>query len=604
MSGAISFGGLVSGLDTEGIIDQLIAIGSRPIDFLLSRKSTIERKNAAFKDLNTKFAALEDRAFSLTTISNIIGRKATSANTDNLVATANADALEGTFSVDILQLATSTKRESANVGGQGNGNGGIAVSNVAAFKADTIQQINDNNRTKATEITEGNFFVNGVQINVLNGSTLQSILDDIRINALGGAAGDIADLRVDAPLKGSVIELTDDAAVPITITNGTSNFLSVFNLDTSIDTGGTRVSSDAVDGVRTQLLLDGSEGSTNIEQAIGTGTITINGEGITYNQANDTLQDILDRINQSNAGVTAAFSSVGSGKIVLTNSQNGALSVNVSDTGNLANALGLGVANEVIGQSAQIQIDGGPSQFFNNNTGINPPGFPGLTLDLLKADPGNPVSVTVAADTDGAVTNVKGFIDQYNVVAATIRELTDYNPETKEAGLLLSDSTIRGILNRMNSMLTGTVSGLTEGKTSGTLIELGFNFGDIGSLPGTTNDLQLNEGVLRDALRDTPTRVAEIFGAEDLPDNEGIFEQFKTYFDSLSNATGIFNQRQKIGDDQIVDINDQITTLNSRLEKKRSLLELQFTNMEKALLDSQSQQNALAGLIAGIGGGQ
>ncbi|PKL74599.1 MAG: hypothetical protein CVV27_19655, partial [Candidatus Melainabacteria bacterium HGW-Melainabacteria-1] len=49
---AISFGGLASGLDTNGIINQLIAIESRPLTLLSAQRSTLLGRMDAYKDLN------------------------------------------------------------------------------------------------------------------------------------------------------------------------------------------------------------------------------------------------------------------------------------------------------------------------------------------------------------------------------------------------------------------------------------------------------------------------------------------------------------------------------------------------------------------------
>lgn len=590
----ISFGGLVSGLDSNKIIQQLLAIESRPISILSKQKSTLQSKFDAFKDLNTKLAALEDKAFALTQFSNIVSRKATPSNASVLSVTSNSNASIGTFQVEVLQLASATKRQTANTAGQGNSNGGVA--DLTDFSAETVTQLNTNNRLKG-QLSEGTFFVNGQQILVTNTKSINDIITDINTATGGTVTGSLV---MDPAKNGLVLQLNSGSA--ITISNGTSNFLSLTNLDTATYAAGSLTSTDAINGVRNDLKLDGSAGAVNLSQAVGSGTLTINGVGVSYNAANDSINDIISRINTSNTGVTASFSSAGSGKLILTSQQNGPLSINVSDSGNFANALGINsAASETLGNSAQIKVDGGPTQFFNSNAGLSPAGLTGITLDLKDDDPGNPVTVTVNADSDTLVNKAKEFVSQYNSVVNQIAELTKYDAATQKGGILIADSSISGIKERLNRLMFTTVSGLSEGTTTGSLTELGFNTGAVGSEPGTTTQLQLDESKLRAAVQATPTRVAQLLGATATTDNSnGAFQRVKNYLDSFSNSTGILAQKQKSTNTQIQSIDKRINTLNKQLEFRQKLLENQFGSLETTLAGLQSQQSALSGLLSSL----
>lgn len=585
----ISFGGLISGLDTQKLIQQLTAIEARPISLLTKQKSTLQSQFDAFKDLNTRLASLEEKAFSLTQFSNVFARKATPADANILNVTADSSASIGSFSVNVLQLATATTRQTAAGAGQGNNNGGIA--NLGNFSAETFSQINTNNRLKG-QVTDGTFFVNGQQINVTGAKTLTQIFTDINTATGGTVTGS---LILDPAKEGLVVRLA--SAGPITVSNGTSNFLSLTNLDTATFGAGELRSTDAVNGVRTDLKLDGSAGAVNISQAVGSGTLSINGIGVTYNASADTLNDIINRINASNTGVTAAFSSAGSGSVILTNTQAGPTGITVSDTGNLATALGFNApTSQTLGQSAQIQINGGGTQSFTTNSGISPSGVSGITLALKSTGVTN---VTVNADTDVLVNKAKDFVSQYNSVIDKINELTKYDPVTQESGILLADSTVAGIRARADKLLFGTVSGLSQGSYTGSLSELGFSTGPVGSAVGTTTDLQLDESKLRSALENSPTRVGQLLGALATTDgSNGAFQRVKNYFDSFSNSTGILAEKQKSTNSQIQSIDKRISALNSQVDFRKQLLESQFVNLEKSLAGLQSQYNSLGSLFA------
>ena len=68
----IAFGGLSSGLDTGSIIQQLLALESRPINLLNAQRETLRSQQDAYKDLNTRINGLENAAFELTKVSSLL----------------------------------------------------------------------------------------------------------------------------------------------------------------------------------------------------------------------------------------------------------------------------------------------------------------------------------------------------------------------------------------------------------------------------------------------------------------------------------------------------------------------------------------------------
>lgn len=594
--GNISFGGLASGLDTTSIIQQLISLESRPITLLTQQQSTLQTESSAYRDLNTKISALDSAAFDLTQVSNLVAHKATSSDNNVLLATANTNAITGSYQVEVLQLATASRTHTGTGTGQGNTIGGISA--ITDFSNDTIGQINSANHLSA-DLSSGNFYVNGQAVAVNSSDTLNDIFARISTATGGAVTGQLA---TDSSKGGLVVQLS--SASNITLGKGTSNFLSALKLDTASYSGGTLSSSDAINAVQADLKLDGSEGATNLAQiAVGSGTLTINGTAISYNDSQDSLNDLISRINASDAGVRAAFSAVGGGQVSLIDKNNGPLSIQISDTGGLAAALGLTASDsETLGQSAQIRVDGGAVQSFNQNSSISASGLDGIVLDLRDADPGNPVSVTVSANTDIAVNKVQNFVDKYNAVVSSIDDLTSFDPLTNTRGTLLGDFTINSVRDRLKSVVFEQVSGLVGNSTLGSLGELGLSTGAIGSIPGSTNTLQLDASKLRDALQSDPTRVAQIFGAEDTSTgSEGIASRLSSYLDGISSSTGIFNTKIKSNDSKVQELNDRINQLNDRLDKKQTLLQSQFTAMELTLSRLQTQQNSLTSLFTSIG---
>lgn len=590
----ISFGGLASGIDSDSIIQQLISIESRPITLLAQQQTKLQSRVSAYQELNTRFNGLKNAAFELTKLASVVGRKASSANTNALVATANSQATPGSYQVEVLRLATATSIRTGTQTGQGNGIGSIS-DKTNFFDSESVADINTNNRF-SQDLTAGSFFVNGQQVMINSGDKLEDIFTKISTATAGAVTAEMVE---DSSKGGLVVKLEAHSPAGITVAKGTSNFLNVTKLDTASFDSTFLVSSDAVNAVRAELDLDGSE-KTNLAATgpIGSGTLTINGTNISYNGANDSINDIIQRINNSSAGVRASFSNVGGGRVTLTSKDSGPLAVSLADTGVLADALGLRAADSVqTGQSAQISVDGGAVQSFNKNTGIEAAGLDGVVLDLRDDDP-NPISVTVSTDAEGAAAKINTFIGQFNSLIDKINELTSYDSSTKSKGVLLADSTVTGVRNRLFDLLFQRIGGLNGSSSLGSLAEIGISTGAIGAAPGTATKLELNTSKLQAALESDPARVAQLLGAAETTDGtKGIMVRIKEYLDGLSNVTGVFTQRSKLLTDQITSIGKRIDTLTLRLQNKQALLEKQFTALETNISRLQAQQNSLQSLF-------
>src|SRR5436309_15188054 len=103
--GRISSGvGLVSGINSKDIIDQLIALESQPKDLLQSRIDGVNQQKLAYTDLATRLASLKLAGTTLKKSATFQASTATSSNEDVLTATAGAGAAVGTFQLQVARL--------------------------------------------------------------------------------------------------------------------------------------------------------------------------------------------------------------------------------------------------------------------------------------------------------------------------------------------------------------------------------------------------------------------------------------------------------------------------------------------------------------------
>lgn len=101
-----SIDGLVSGLDTTSIVNQLIALERAPADRLAKSKTTADAKATAYGGLRSRVDAVKTAFQALDAASDWSPAKATSSNADAVTAIASAGAKPTSLSFEVLNLAS------------------------------------------------------------------------------------------------------------------------------------------------------------------------------------------------------------------------------------------------------------------------------------------------------------------------------------------------------------------------------------------------------------------------------------------------------------------------------------------------------------------
>lgn len=107
MAGSVSVDGLISGLDTKSIIEQLIAIQTSRITRLTDKQATQTQKANIFQTLQANYLGIRTAANALKSPILFNARSVSSSNTDILTATASDTAAIGSHQFTVVQLATS-----------------------------------------------------------------------------------------------------------------------------------------------------------------------------------------------------------------------------------------------------------------------------------------------------------------------------------------------------------------------------------------------------------------------------------------------------------------------------------------------------------------
>lgn len=98
--------GLMSSIDSDAQIKKLLSGDQTKIDNQNKKKQILEWKREDYRDINTKLLAVRNSLFDLKLSSTFTGKKVTSSDEKTLTATANGDAVPGTYDITVQKAAT------------------------------------------------------------------------------------------------------------------------------------------------------------------------------------------------------------------------------------------------------------------------------------------------------------------------------------------------------------------------------------------------------------------------------------------------------------------------------------------------------------------
>jgi flagellar hook-associated protein 2 len=314
--------------------------------------------------------------------------------------------------------------------------------------------------------------------------------------------------------------------------------------------------------------------------AAGSGTLTIAvGAGAPIsidlsaaNRDGDTLlspKEIAAAINGAsgnNGKVTASILTVnGVARLVLSASSTGAASAITLDTSAITNGAVKGALDApanfkqmTAAQDAIVWLDaadaasGGTmlTQASNTYTVVN-----GLSMTFTKAQAAGaaPVTLTIASDAGGALSNVQAFVDAYNKLQKLVAGQTYAGDPSKglNGGAFANDAGVTALRDHLAAAIRNPVNGATLAK-----------FGITASREGV---LSVNSTTLKSALAANPAGLDQVFGSASASARSGVMGDLDKYASLWSNS-----------------INGQITV------RKASVSKLQTTLVvRQASLDTQ-----------------
>jgi len=545
--------GLASGIDWSTVITELANAERAPETQWNQEQTTINNQNSAFSTIVTDLTTLQTDVQKLQDPSLYENNAATSSDSTIATATADSTAASGSYGFTFSQLATAAQIDSRSNVSQilaPNGN----LSNVTVGTAGF-----------STPATAGTFTVDGAQVTIATSDSLQTVFNNI-------AAATNQKVTASYNQTTDTITLTsaDNSEIVLGSAADTSNFLQVAQLYNT-GTTGPITSTSALGHVQVSATLSSADTKTQIQDGgSGQGQFTINGVSISYDASTDTLQDVLDRITNSAAGVTASYDALNN-QFVLTNNTTGDVGISMKDvTGNFLAATGLSTGTLQRGSNLLYSVNGGTTLVSQSNT-VN--AVPGLSVTAVAK---GTATISVSPDTSAITTAINQFITDYNAVQSYITSqmtVTTASDGTVTAGLLTGDQTANEIASGLRSTIDGVLS--TSG-LSGAVSQLG----DLG-IDGNSNDNTIaldDAGALTSALTNNLSGVETLFTD---PTN-GLMTQLNTFINSLIGSDGVVTDHQATLTDESTDISTQISNLETKISNDTDQWNSEFTAMEQA----------------------
>jgi len=350
--------GLISGINTADIIDQLIELESRPRQLVQQRNTELQARQTAYQTVNAQLLGLKSAATDLSLVTTFNQKQATSSNESVVGVTANQGAAVGDYQFTVRQLVSSQRSVSK----------GFADRNANPLGATTLTFDRAESRldrqTRLNTLNGGD----GVDLGKLRvtdrsgNTTVVDLSTAVTVNDVLDAFNNSLGVNVIASVDGDGITLTDN-------TGSTLQDLVVANL--------------GADTTASDLGLAGNSGGTatlagSQINALGDATqlATLNdGNGVYASGANDfsitdgaanafnvsvsgstTLGQLIDKINDAadaaGSGVVASVAADGVSLQLEDTAATGTLTVAAINGSSAAADLG------ILGSNAAGTIDG------------------------------------------------------------------------------------------------------------------------------------------------------------------------------------------------------------------------------------------------------
>lgn len=622
-----SIDGLVTGLDTTSIINQLLAAERIPQNQILAKQALAEARAGAFADLRGRYDAVSTAAKALDLPDDWAALSAASSSELVSVA-ATSGSITGSLSFVVQQRAaahavystdplTSLDDVIAAGGGvfsagsfEGLGFSALEGNNLAegvqTFEvtqaSNSAVTVGDSALPENLTITSSNDRVrlrlNGTQrnIDVADGTyeTRQDLVDAVNV-AIGNQADFAGKVTANLNKLDQIEFITtrqgSDATIQVTggdlrgDLNLTNDNPALTGTDAIVEVNGIATTITNTDA-DTQVALDAGTGTitATISGPIGVGTAEV--EQISFGTGS--LSEVVTAVNRAKGlGTKAAIVQVDQSeyRLQLTATETGDTSAIDLDLGMFTGLSG-GFTTLTNGQDAVLEIEGVVPYNVRSSSDTFEDLLPGVDVTLAGMPAGS-VTVDVTRNADGLAERVSTLVDAVNNVLAGLAESSAYDSETEEASLLTGNSTVR----RARDDLTRAVIAPVSGATLSTM-------GLAGVKSQSDGTFTFEKQEFLDAYNEDPAAVERLFAVDFDSEQESAMGRILDKVDAATGfGTGYLRGAEDSEKARVEDLGTQAAKWDVRLELRERALRMTYSRLETALAQLQSQSTWLAGQI-------
>jgi len=512
--------GLATGMDTDALVEQLMSASRAPLTKLEQNNTKLEWQREAMLEINSKLLSFRTAALDMKLQGTYKSYTATSSNTSLVTASATTEAVEGTYTFKVTQLATKTYIEGSVIPEQITSTTGVNLQN-ADGKIDLSGKefyITFNGEKKKISFGENEVY----DTHELFGQALQNKIND----AFG-----TKQITVEQTTKKGKTTLRFESYsglnLPVTLTSSEEESKDLLKAVNIADGSTTSFN------LSKQLSAHMEDVAADAFDADGNFTISIRGKDFTFNK-DQTINDVLNTINaDTELDVTAKYNSVQKKFVIERSSTGDGKELNIGGNEYFWSSIGISTSqSEVSGQNAIFDITTPDGEKVKDvQMATNSFTYKGVTTTLLDATDGETVSVTVAKNVDEIYGKIENFVNTYNDLLVTLNkayneEKTGYDPLTSEEreslsetqeeqweemakkGLLRRDSTIKSAISDLRSAVTSYVSG----SDISSLFQIGISTSQYDSVNSENNGkLIIDADKLKEAIRSDIDGVTSLF---------------------------------------------------------------------------------------------
>lgn len=673
---AIRMSGLISGLDTESLVKELMSVQSMKMTKKENLKTKTEWKQEKWKDLNTKIYSLYTGKLSKIKMQgNYATKKVTSSDESSVSATATGSTATGSHSLEIKSLAsaqyvTGAQITKDNLKSSASSKNITSKSLLTDFdgieegmiitiknKAGSTKTLEIKDNTKISDFVStcqdaglsasfdeklGRFFISSKESGVKQGFTITTTGDSEKVSAAANA------------LKRSVHSLVDYDK-NISIQADIDHYFSMIDMS-KVYENKQEAKENYEEYQKTFDALDESDKNEEAKKKLQELKDAYKQASEEY-ETEKTKQSIyVDEMLSYVKGIASSTSGLSSTELSskideMRSIYNKSLEEDATVSTSALTALGL---DEITGEEvdggkngvtvraasdAVIVLNGAEMTGDSNTMTVN-----GITLDL-KAVTNGAVKLTVATDIDQIYNSIKEFITEYNEVLKAMNEA--YNAESarkydvltseqKEAmtdeevekwegkikdSLLRRDTTLNSLISVMRTTMSSSVKldsvtfeaiDRTKKDADGNFKEYNspvayslasfgirtstdYTEGSLLHIYGDEDDelYSSEDNLLKKALEENPSAVQAVLSKLCTNLYDTLTEKMSA--SSISSAMTFYNDKELKS--QISTYEDDLKTLQKKLNEQEDRYYKQFTAMEKAMSQAQTQSSALGGLF-------